>query len=490
MSVARTHAARERQAVAAADAVLAGRPQAGLGELAQVAPKARTAGGGTGAPLPPALLDDMERRYARDFASGRIHTDADADRTARGFGARVFAHGESVSFAAGQYRPHEAAGRALIAHELTHVLQQRADGRARIDRDGTSLDAQVMALRIEILEAEDAEARKPLVAKAKTLAATLSVALEAAKQADPPDGGSDGDEARTLIQLLGGALADREQETDAIAIAKESADAKAQAFIIDALPDRTSVAGQQARLAQVSGLGPESIKADAKPTDKNSRQSLAANAGKVGRTLSALDEQGIKGRRRSSRSLEMTESLLKGYLVHSDEDERPDPTGNPTGASVRTDAKTAQIRADCDVYATIGARLLREQGWGTVGYMVLVPQEKDPNDPANDRAAHAVALTRKPVDATDAAKGDLYVGISNFELRELGGEGHAITAEADAMELLVAQMFDVYATPQPQVWDIYYAPAGANGAYDMRLLDPANNGITPWRSAGKKAPSP
>jgi hypothetical protein len=54
-----------------------------------------------------------------------VHTDATADALARSVSARAFTVGRDVFFAAGTYRPHTGDGRRLIAHELTHVAQQR-----------------------------------------------------------------------------------------------------------------------------------------------------------------------------------------------------------------------------------------------------------------------------------------------------------------------------------------------------------------------------
>lgn len=68
----------------------------------------------------------MEARFGADFGDVRVHADAAAASAARGLGATAFTVGEHIAFAAGAYRPGSEPGRALLAHELTHVLQQRA----------------------------------------------------------------------------------------------------------------------------------------------------------------------------------------------------------------------------------------------------------------------------------------------------------------------------------------------------------------------------
>lgn len=79
---------------------------------------------GGGRPLPPEERAFFEPRFGRDFGKVRIHADASAGRAARAMGARAFTIGSDVAFAAGQYVPGSLNGRRLLAHELTHVLQQ------------------------------------------------------------------------------------------------------------------------------------------------------------------------------------------------------------------------------------------------------------------------------------------------------------------------------------------------------------------------------
>jgi outer membrane protein OmpA-like peptidoglycan-associated protein len=62
----------------------------------------------------------------------RLHTDAGADRAARSMNAQAFTVGDDVYFASGQYRPHTTQGRHLLAHELSHVRQQREGGPPRV----------------------------------------------------------------------------------------------------------------------------------------------------------------------------------------------------------------------------------------------------------------------------------------------------------------------------------------------------------------------
>ena len=108
------------------------KPAAGVaaGRGAGLQPGLRGLHGG-GRPLPGALLSYFEPRFGRDFGAVRIHTDEKAAATSRSIQARAFTHGRDIAFASGEYAPHTREGRRLIAHELTHVVQQGEAGDRR-----------------------------------------------------------------------------------------------------------------------------------------------------------------------------------------------------------------------------------------------------------------------------------------------------------------------------------------------------------------------
>jgi pyrrolidone-carboxylate peptidase len=66
----------------------------------------------------------MEPRFGRDFSQVRVHDDAQAQESARAVDAAAYTVGSHLVFGAGQLQPHTAAGQRLLAHELSHVLQQ------------------------------------------------------------------------------------------------------------------------------------------------------------------------------------------------------------------------------------------------------------------------------------------------------------------------------------------------------------------------------
>jgi hypothetical protein len=75
-------------------------------------------------PLDPSTREFMEPRFGYDFSGVRIHTDARAAELAGAIQARAFAVGQEIVFGAGEFAPETNHGRQLMAHELTHVVQQ------------------------------------------------------------------------------------------------------------------------------------------------------------------------------------------------------------------------------------------------------------------------------------------------------------------------------------------------------------------------------
>lgn len=76
----------------------------------------------------------FEPRFGTEFGSVRIHADTAAAESARTVYARAYTVGNHIVFAGGEYAPETPAGRRLLAHELTHVTQQRAAGAATLNR--------------------------------------------------------------------------------------------------------------------------------------------------------------------------------------------------------------------------------------------------------------------------------------------------------------------------------------------------------------------
>jgi len=84
-----------------------------------------------GQSLPSTVRAFYENKFGHDFSQVRIHTNSDAASAAQSIQARAFTAGQDVTFAAGQFSPETQEGRRLIAHELTHVVQQGAGSRPK-----------------------------------------------------------------------------------------------------------------------------------------------------------------------------------------------------------------------------------------------------------------------------------------------------------------------------------------------------------------------
>ncbi|HEX9867632.1 MAG TPA: DUF4157 domain-containing protein [Candidatus Tectomicrobia bacterium] len=82
---------------------------------------------GPGQPLDPATRAFLEPRFGHDFSRVRVHTDAKAAESAQAVNALAYTVGRNIVFGEGQYLPGTTPGKGLIAHELTHVAQQRGD---------------------------------------------------------------------------------------------------------------------------------------------------------------------------------------------------------------------------------------------------------------------------------------------------------------------------------------------------------------------------
>lgn len=82
-----------------------------------------------GRTLDSSVRAQFEPQFGHDFSRVRVHTDRAAQESASSLNAHAYTLGEDVVFGAGEYAPHSDAGRSLLAHELTHVVQQ-ANGTA------------------------------------------------------------------------------------------------------------------------------------------------------------------------------------------------------------------------------------------------------------------------------------------------------------------------------------------------------------------------
>lgn len=113
---------------------------------------------GLGQPLPLSVRGFFEPRFGRDFSGVRVHQDVRAAESAKAINARAYTTGQDVVFGAGEYTPETPEGKRLLAHELTHTIQQKSSsgvqtkstGEVAICQQGTpqELEAEAIASRV------------------------------------------------------------------------------------------------------------------------------------------------------------------------------------------------------------------------------------------------------------------------------------------------------------------------------------------------------
>ncbi|MEV6422475.1 DUF4157 domain-containing protein [Streptomyces sp. NPDC051662] len=134
---------------------------------------------GGGSPLDADTRSDMESRMGADFSDVRVHTDAAAHESAKGVGARAYTVGSHVVFQRDSYDPSSPDGRTTLAHELTHVVQQRngpvdgseAPGGIRVSDPSDRFEQEAVANADRVL-AEPSPAPTPTPESAPTLTPT------------------------------------------------------------------------------------------------------------------------------------------------------------------------------------------------------------------------------------------------------------------------------------------------------------------------------
>lgn len=108
---------------------------------------------GGGSPLPNETRGQMESAMGADFSGVRIHTGGEAVQMSQDLNAHAFTHGPDVYFNSGKYNPSNTEGSRLLAHELTHTVQQGA----AVKRKPIDINPAVHAMHITSIQREKAE---------------------------------------------------------------------------------------------------------------------------------------------------------------------------------------------------------------------------------------------------------------------------------------------------------------------------------------------
>ena len=113
-----------------------------------------------GSPLPAATRTHMENRMGADFSNVRIHAGSGSQQTNAAMGARAFTQGANIHFAKGEFNPQTKAGKHLLAHELTHTMQQGASSSKRVSSATKQSSSQTIARSQDKMFSPAASARQ------------------------------------------------------------------------------------------------------------------------------------------------------------------------------------------------------------------------------------------------------------------------------------------------------------------------------------------
>jgi hypothetical protein len=121
----------------------------------------------TGAQMDFGTRSFMEDRFGYDFSEVKIHTGSVAEKSAGSINALAYTHKNHIAFKSGQYNPQEESGKRLLAHELTHVLQQNTapqyiQRERELDTDESKECLQKVDETIKALETSAADENKKL----------------------------------------------------------------------------------------------------------------------------------------------------------------------------------------------------------------------------------------------------------------------------------------------------------------------------------------
>ena len=114
-----------------------------------------------GQPLTVDTRSFMEERFGYDFKNVQVHTDSLAHQSSKDINALAYTHGNHIVFGAGQYQPGSNSGKQLLAHELTHVVQQENDEN-KVQRKPLDQESSTDEIHKELLEDFSRDTNTPL----------------------------------------------------------------------------------------------------------------------------------------------------------------------------------------------------------------------------------------------------------------------------------------------------------------------------------------
>ncbi len=145
---------------------------------------------GNGQPLETGVRDLLEPRFNHDFGQVRVYADTHAHDLAQSLEARAFTHGQDMFFSAGAYRPETPSGLGLIAHELTHTIQQgnpSSAATARIAGPQESSELEASAVAAQIMAGGTAQLSSAQLSSVRVSSAPVSEGIIARQPASEPE---------------------------------------------------------------------------------------------------------------------------------------------------------------------------------------------------------------------------------------------------------------------------------------------------------------
>ncbi|HET7180820.1 MAG TPA: DUF4157 domain-containing protein [Candidatus Limnocylindrales bacterium] len=145
-------------------------------------------GKGGGTPLDEGTRSSMESRFGQDFSDVRLHTDAQASASAEAVGANAYTVGNEIAFRSGHFDASSPTGQRTLAHELSHVVQQRsgpvdgteASGGIRLSDPSDRFERAADATADQVMSSH----AEPVGAGAGSASGGTSVQLEEADEGD------------------------------------------------------------------------------------------------------------------------------------------------------------------------------------------------------------------------------------------------------------------------------------------------------------------
>jgi Domain of unknown function (DUF4157) len=229
----------------------------------QTSPVYDVVSSGGGQPLDSTVRFDMEARLGHDFGDVRVHHDARADESARAVNAHAYTVGSNIVFQRDQYDPSSDEGRLTLAHELTHVIQQRtgpvdgtpAPGGIRVSDPSDRFEREAAANASRAMSA-------PAPAAATAVTAGLRKAAAVQRQRDEQEEEASATVQGTFVQLLGDQRGRRPDKAEAgVAVRRQVTGAPLPLQRDD--PDTASAAGQTADTDSGAGQGADAGQAPA-----------------------------------------------------------------------------------------------------------------------------------------------------------------------------------------------------------------------------------